>query len=128
MVRMNFFTAIPIIILLCISIYGLIDVLREGYLLGARNYIAFLLFIIDVYFWFKKYRISILFTGLILALATFNLIVFTPQITGNSFGIGPVHTPYINLLSLGILFLYLILHFNFLLNWYWDYKEGKKNQ
>ena len=64
-------------------------------------------------------------TGLFLAVATFNLIAMSPEIYTIGLRVGPISTPEVQPLSLGLLVLYLVLNLDPLINIYLDYKERK---
>lgn len=66
--------------------------------------------------------------GVYLVLATCNVLALTPAITNTVIGIGPVSTPPFQLMSLGILALYLTLNLNSLLDMQLDYKEARQKR
>jgi hypothetical protein len=59
------------------------------------------------------------------ALATFNALAITPAITSSWLNTGGRTTPPVQLLSLGLLVLYVILSLDTLIDIQLDYKEGK---
>ena len=90
-----------------------------------QHYVALGLFAVLVFLFFKSFNKTVIATGLYLLLATFNGLSMTPEIITSWFRIGPVETPPFQLLSLGLLVLFLILNSDTLVNMYLDNKESK---
>jgi hypothetical protein len=59
-------------------------------------------------------------------LATFNGLAMTAEIGTSWLRIGPIETPPIQLLSLGLFILFFILNFDPLVDIFLDYKEAKQ--
>ncbi len=90
-----------------------------------QHYLGIVLYCCLVYFFFKKFRLAVVSTGIYLLLSTFAVISNTPEISTSWFTIGPIDTPHINFPSFGLLILFLILNLDQLIEIYLDYKEGK---
>jgi hypothetical protein len=86
---------------------------------------ALALFAVIVLIYFKSFTKTIIATGLYLLLATFNALSMTPEINTSWFRVGSIETPHFQLLSLGLLVLFLILNSDTLVNMYLDNKEAK---
>lgn len=90
------------------------------------HYIGIILYLLTVFVFFRNLRLATFLVGVYLLLATFNLLAFTPEIKTSWFNIGPVSTPPVQLLSLGLFILYFIVNFNAMIEYYLDYKEAKQ--
>jgi hypothetical protein len=90
-----------------------------------QHYVALVLFAVLVLMYFKSFSKCLLATGFYLLIATFNGLSMTAEINTSWFRIGPVETPHFQLLSLGLLVLFLMLNSDALVNMHLDYKEAK---
>jgi hypothetical protein len=99
---------------------------------GWQHYLALVLFTGLIVLYFKSYRKALIARGLYLILGTCNLVVLTPLIHTNSYGmrIGSVElwTPGFQLLSFLILIAFGVIHFETFVNMYLDYKEAKQKK
>jgi len=77
-------------------------------------------------FYFKNYKWAIIFTGVILVLATVNLLTLYAATQTFYIIIAGVQMPEIQPWSLLLLVVYGIVNYNLLVDWYLDYKEGKR--
>ncbi len=119
-------TALILGILLVMTIVMLVDVLQNHYILNVFHYMAFLLLSANMVLLFFNYKLAVAGTGIMLVLGVFDIVNFTAVSTVHSVGVGSVSTPYFSYPLLMIFLLYLALHYNVLLNWYWDYKDARK--
>jgi hypothetical protein len=126
MSRSRLIRAIPLFILTSICINSWVLFLTNIYIVNLRQYLALLILGVNIFFFFKNDKISTFITGSFLLLAIFNILVYTVTVNSFWFRIADLfNTPEINLLSLGLFLLYFMLNFDFLVNWYYDYKESK---
>lgn len=116
---------IPLLLITIIMLYGWTIVLTSDILATWRHYIGMALFITLILLFFKSEKATILATGIFLLVATFNGLAMTAAVSTSQLGIGPVATPPIQLMSLGILILYFILNLDALIEMQLDYKERK---
>ena len=86
---------------------------------------ALALVLVNTMLYFVRYKQALLLTGIILALATFNLMAFFPAVTTYGLTIAGVNSPEIQMFSLLVLFVYVVINFNFLVDWRLDWKEEK---
>ncbi|MBO9564212.1 MAG: hypothetical protein J7621_15615 [Niastella sp.] len=97
-----------------------------------RHYLALGLFVPLVRGFIKKQiRLTVIYTGLYLLLATFNLLVITPTINHGfwiKIGSVTIDLPSFNGRAFGVLALYLMLNFDALIDFYLDYKESRKQK
>lgn len=126
MTKQKAFIFIPLVITAGILIYCWTVILSKDILATWRHYVGLGLFLILTYFYFKSYKITVVGTGIYFLLATCNVLAITPEINASWLRIGPVETPPIQLLSLGLLILFSILNFDPLIDIYLDYKEAKQ--
>lgn len=122
------FILIPMIVIAAILLYCWPIVLTTETLATWRHYLGLILFIPITVLIFKKNNVVVatLLTGVYLLLATFNLLAITPGISTSWIRIGPISTPPIQLISLGLLVLYFCLNMNYLIDMYLNYKEAKQ--
>lgn len=114
---------IPFLIICGIVIYTWVEFISTDYVATWRHYLALIAVAINAALYFVQYKKALLITGLILLLATFNLISFFNDIQTWVFGIGPIRTFPLQLNSLLLLIIYCLANFNFLINWYLDKKQ-----
>jgi hypothetical protein len=105
---------LPFVVLAVISI-------RTWYIFGStdydamtKHYAALVLMIANLPLYFIRFRTALYFTGAILLFATFNLLGFFPDIAYSSFGIGPIHTPDLQLWALLLLIVFWAINWSFL--------------
>ncbi len=128
MTKQKILRSIPLAIIAGLLIYCWITILATDTLATWRHYVALGLFPVLILLYFKSFTLTVIGTGLYLLLATLNVLSITAEISAGWFRIGPVETPHVQLLSLGLLILFLILNFDTLINIYLDYKESKKHK
>jgi hypothetical protein len=117
--------SIPFLIISLIVLYTWFEIITTEYIATWRHYVALTLIAINAVLYFVRYKPAVLLTGLILILATFNLLSFFTIIQTSGLTIMGVSTPEIQLKSLLLLVIYCVINFNILINWYLDMKEGK---
>jgi len=86
-----------------------------------------LIFIPLFLFFLTDFPKAIVGLGAFVLLATFNLLAITPAITTSwmNFGSSGLHTPPVQLSSLGLFTLYFIMNFDSFINIQLNYKEAK---
>ena len=117
---------IPIIIVGLLLIYCWITILTTEVLATWRHYVGLVLFIGLGLLFLKSVTKATIAAGIYLLLATFNALALTSEINTSWFGIGPIETTPVQLLSLGLFVLYFVLNMDSLINIYLDYKEAKQ--
>ena len=126
MAKENKLILIPSILIGASLAYAWTIIITTELLATWKHYLGALFYIGIVTLFFKSVRNAIIATGVYLVLATFNLLAITSTITTNWITIGPVSTPPVQLLSLGILVIYFLLSMGTLFEIYLDYKERKE--
>jgi hypothetical protein len=130
MTKQKILLLIPLAIIGSFLIYSCVTILSTDVVATWRHYLSFALFSILIFLFFKNNKKTLLATIFYLILGTCNLLILTPSVTTNSYGlsIGSIEmwTPGFQLLSFGLLVLLLILNFDTLVNMYFDFKEAKK--
>ncbi len=117
---------IPLIIIAAILTYCWTIILTTEILATWRHYFGLVLFIAIIIFLLKdKIITSILTTGIYLLLAIINLIAMTANISTSWIRIGPISTPPIQLMSLGLFIIYFWLNLNSLIDIYMEYEVTK---
>jgi len=114
---------IPLVLSTGLIIQCWIIILTTDILANWRHYTGLGLFLILIVLYFKSYKLTIIGTGIFLILATFNVLSITAQISTSGLKIGPIQTPSIQLLSLGLFILYFILNFDAIIDIYLKYKN-----
>lgn len=127
MTKQKIYFLIPFIITVALLMHCWIVIISTNILATWRHYVGLSFFLLLVFCYFKYPKLSLAGLGAYLLLATCNVLAITPEITTNWLRIGPVETPPIQLLSLGLLVLYGILNLDPLIEIYLDYKEAKQN-
>jgi hypothetical protein len=117
---------IPLVLLAAFQVYCWTIFWITDFVATWRHYVGIILYLITVVVFFKGLRLAAFIVGLYLILGTFNLLAITPEIKTSWINIGPLSTPPVQLLSLGLFILYFILNFNSLIEYYLDYKEAKQ--
>lgn len=118
-------SAIPFLIISLVVLYTWFEIITTEYIATWRHYVALALVAINAVLYFMRYKPAVLITGLILILATINLLSFFTIIRTSGLTIMGVSTPEIQLRSLLLLVIYCVINFNLLINWYLDMKEEK---
>lgn len=120
---------IPIIIIAGLIIYSWAIILFTEVIATWRHYLALALIVGLIFLFFKNFKKAIIGTGIYLILGTCNLLALTPSVTTDAYGIRigslKLWTPSFQLLSFGLLLLFLILNFDTLTDIYLDYKEAR---
>lgn len=123
----RFLALAPFLILAAIALYNLFEFVFMDYVTGWRHRLAFGLLAVNACLYFYRFRPAIVATGIILLLATFNLLSFYTETTVSAITVGGISTPGVQLSMLFLLILYVVLEFDLLVNWYLDFKEGKES-
>jgi hypothetical protein len=122
--------ATPFLILIIILGYTWCIIMTTDYFATTKHIIALILALCNLVLYFLRFRYAIFFTGIILILASLNLLAFFPDMVSTSYFIKigniEVATPSIQWKLLLIFVFYCIVNFNFLINLYLDYKEKRK--
>jgi hypothetical protein len=116
---------IPIGIVAGLLVYCWTIILATSILATWRHYVGLILFVALMVL-FSRSRKLVIAIGIYLVLATGNLLAITPSIITFYFWIGPVSTPHLQGLALGIFLLYCILNCDTVINFYLDHKEKKQ--
>ena len=117
-------TIIPFALVFVVMLVNSRGLIFENYSATPKFYISLIVVIANAITYFIKYKFSILFTGVVLVLATFDLLTFYMKSVTWSFSF----TPEIQVWSLLMLVFYCAVNFNQLIGWYLDakgYKEGE---
>lgn len=127
---MKFLRCASTVINFMIALGSIIYLMIIKYPIPTLLVVSFGLTLVNVLLLFKKFNAAIIFTGIILIAASFNLLNFFPlRITSSmslKFGDTKISTPPVQLRSLLLFGLYLLLNFDFLVNLWLDYKERKE--
>jgi hypothetical protein len=119
---------VPALIVAGLLIYCWISIFTNNIIPEWQHYVGLVLFIPLVYLFFKNVTMCVIALGLYLLIATFNGLAMTAVIITSWMRIGPVETPPVQMLSLGVLVLYFILNIKTLIETYLDYEEKKKDR
>ena len=117
---------IPLLVITTLIISCWFNIFSDKVLANWRHYIALGLFLILMIFYFVSFKLAVIGTGFYLLLATANILSISAEIKTSWIRIGSLETPPINLLSFGLLILYLLLNTNTLIDFYIAYKENKE--
>jgi cell division protein FtsW (lipid II flippase) len=128
MTRQRFFLYIPLTIVVGLLIYCWTIIISTDVLATWRHYVGLGLFLFLMFFFIQSFKLAAIGTGFYLLLATFNVLSITAETSTSWLRIGPIETPPIQLLSLGIFILFAILNFDSLIDSYLDYKESKQSK
>ena len=116
------------LLLVGIMIYTWVLFITGAYLPQWQHWVALILMVLNGLFYLRSMKTGTLFTGVVLILATFNLLAFFPAIEWGylSFGSGDnaVHTPGIQLRSLLFLIIYACINVNYLTDLYVNRKKN----
>ncbi len=119
---------VPFLLVAAFLLYCWTTILTGEYLATWRHYAGLLLFVVIVLLFFRDFTKSVIGLGVFLLLATFNALAITPAITTSWLNIGGLTTPPVQLMSLGILVLYVILNMDTLIDIKLAYKEAKEQK
>lgn len=115
--KQKLIVSIPYIIVLAILLYTWTKILTIDYFATLKHEIGLGACLLNLLLYFFRYKYAVIFTGVILVLATFNQLALFPDIESASFFIKiagkELSTPNIQWKSMLILILYLILVFSF---------------
>lgn len=113
---------IPFVIVYIIMTFTWVNILTTAYFATFRHQIALVLVCLNLILFFFNYKYAILFTGLILLLATFNLLAFFPSIESSAyfirFGSKEIYAPSIQPRSFLLLILYLAINIKYLYTYF----------
>ncbi|MEX6690867.1 hypothetical protein QTN47_25385 [Danxiaibacter flavus] len=126
MTRQKVFLSLPLAIAAGLLIYCWTIIFSTDTLATWRHYVGLGLFLILIFFYFKSFKLTVIGTGIYFLLATINALSMTAEISVSWLRIGPIETPPVQLLSLGLFILFAILNFGTLTEIYLDYKESKQ--
>lgn len=118
---------IPFALVTVIVIYCWINALANNFIPTWRHYTGLMLFIPLIILFFRDMSKATIGLGIFLLLATFNVLAITPAITTSWLNLGSsgLHTPPVQLPSLGLFVLYFIMNLDSLINIRLNYKEAK---
>lgn len=125
MTKKKILLLIPLIIIAGLLIFCWTKILLTDIIVTWQHYMSLGLFAVLVFLYLKSLTKTVIETGLYLLLATFNALSMMPEINTSYFRTGLIETPHFQLLSLGLLMLFLILNSDTLVNMYLDNKEAK---
>jgi hypothetical protein len=128
MTRQKLFLFIPLTIVVGLLIYCWTIIISTEVLATWRHYVGLGLFLVLMFCYIKSFKLAAIGTGIYLLLGTFNVLSITAETSTSWLRIGPIETPPIQLLSLGIFTLFAILNFDPLIDSYLDYKESKQSK
>lgn len=116
---------IPLLIMVCCAVYTMTLISLYLCPLTWRRGIALLLLVSLFHYYFTWRKGCVVFTGIYLLLATFNVISIGPDNTVFFVQLGSVQLPDIQLVGLGLLIVYSFLNVDQLAEMYADYKAAK---
>ncbi len=116
---------LPYLLLAGIVIYAWVLFIKGIYSPEWRHWAALILVVLNGVLYLRWIKQAVVFTGVVLMVATINLLAFFPAISSWSVGIGAVHTPGIQPGSLLLLVVYTIINGRYLVNLYLDRKEAR---
>ena len=121
----------PYLLTVIVLIYTWSVIVTTDYYATLKHQIALILVLINLGIYFFKFDYGIVFTGILLLLATFNFIALFPDIVSSSYFIRiadkEIATPTIQGKSLLLMIVFLVLNFGYLIEMYANYKYTKKN-
>ena len=115
--------SLPYVILCSIVIYTWYIFLFTEYVANWRHYLLLSLLVVNGIFYYYRFRSAIFYTGIILLLCTFFILPPFKEIESSFINIGPVPIPWIEFWSFLILIFYICVNFNFLIDFYLDWKD-----
>ena len=122
---MKIIRIIPFLTILLIVLYTWVEIIAAEHIATWRHYVALALVLVNAALYFVRYKQALLLTGIILVLAAFNLMAFFPAITTYGLIIAGVNSPEMQMFPLLVLIVYVVINFNFLVDWRLDWKEEK---
>jgi len=117
---------LPYCITAALLLYCWVNILVTDNAATLKHYAALILMLANGIVYFKSYKWAVLFTGVVLLLATVNLLSFYVATQTFWFGIAGVQMPEIQYWSLLLFVVYAVINYNLLVDWYLDYKESRK--
>lgn len=117
---------ITILIALGFVITGWINLFRNEATAQWQHFVTIVFLLIIIYFYFTNFTKTVILTGVFFLAGTFGLLSMTAGISTFYFRIGPIQSPPLNGLSIGLLLLYLILNLDTIIDMKLDYEEKKK--
>lgn len=118
---------IPYLIAALVLLYCWINIIVTDNAATLRHYITLVLMLANSILYFKSYKWAVLFTGVILLLATVNLLTLYAATQTFYIAIAGVQMPEIQYWSLLLLVVYGVINYNRLVDWYLDYREGRQD-
>jgi len=109
-------------------IYSWIIIFSEHIIAEWRQYLGIGLFIIIAFLFFRKIIACTVLLGVFLLMASFNMVVISSDTFSAGIKIGPVSSPGVHPLSLGLFILYLCFNMGPLIEIYLDYEEKKERR
>lgn len=130
MTKKRILSLVPLLLVSAFLLYCWCLLLLEQIIPVWRHYVGLALFLPVVYGHAKKRPWAVVGLGIYLMLATFNALAFTTVITTHwlNIGSGGLHTPPVQLSSLGILILWFVLNVDTLIALELDYRAARKNR
>lgn len=128
-----FIRLIPFLILCSVHLYAMIWRTTRGNGITVVDVVVLILIAVNGWLYFKKIGYGLLGTISILLLSMFSIIEIYPYHSVTAYGVSlanrsvAIRTPEFQPRSLLLLVLLLILNGGFLMDWYADYKYGKKD-
>lgn len=121
--RNKLITLIPFLIITALMINSWVTLLLDDYIIQIAQWLGLGFYLLTLLIYFRNFKYGTLATGIILFLATFNVISFFANriyiSMGAGFGDNKIYAPGIQPLSLLILILYIILNFS-MLKEFWE--------
>lgn len=117
---------VQLLIVIGFVIASWINIYRNDLIAQWQHFITEGFLPIILYYYFSNYQKTILLTGVLFLAGTFGLLSFTAGKSTFYFRIGPIQSPPLNGLSLGLLLLYLSLSLDTLIEMKLDNEEKKK--
>lgn len=123
---------IPFEVMLLLAGYSWLEIISSELSATWKHYLTLVMITLNAIFYTIRFKIAVVLTGLILLLAVFNLANFF-AVERTSFwtvnlGSNHISTPEIQLISLLLFIVYLVIHFNSLVEWYLDLQEKKRKK
>lgn len=112
--------ASPTVVLGILLVYTFIDYLTSDVKIDYRVWIALLLYLTNIILYFFKFRYGVMFTGIVLVLATFMIAKFLPTLFSGMMSLdiedSSVSIPYLEIRMFLLLVIYIIINRQF---WRW---------
>jgi hypothetical protein len=123
--RKKIMSFIPFLLVGVLMLFAWFEILTTEYIATWRHYVGLVLVGGNVVLYFIRYKQAIVLTGIILILATFNLLSFFTITPTSYLTVKGISTPEIQLKSLLLLIIYGVVNTELLMNWYLDMKENE---